>query len=507
MATQVLNVEQISDLDTLCKATEETMIGLNWVEYGQGSGLKIPEDEKNKDVLSKQMEDLAKRLLFLVDKGTIPRSSVPTFFINDCIYNSNKSVSFPLQMEIEETRNHVIAKGYTTNSGKAVTLNTWRTFNKENLQKPEVRDPVFHLLIEDAYRLLGPKVSAFFDASRKNFAKYNMTAFDAFAVQAGATKEKIIEIIKKVGNYAKKPFKEVAEELWPSLIGREPKPEDDFYVTRSAVSNAINSIFPQIEPEKLILELMDENLQIKNFVRHVAIDSRKREGKMSSPVTFPIRIPTIIKLQYIQTMPFEDTQSGLHEMGHSADYASISPDRPYWDKYTFNPSAAEVFSILFEGLATDSIFLKKKIGLKDDEKIRKIQELSRFHELHFMVFYPVNSLVKIAMFEDGLSVDQAVDMYEKLSADYGLPLPGKYWLAHHVVPQVDFIYSPSYILANIRAADMRGRLVDKYGDDWWQNKEAGQYLVNNIFEPGNSVNLDDFSNLNSDAYFKEVGVI
>jgi hypothetical protein len=506
MAT-VSNVEQISDLDTWCRAAEETMIGLSWVEYGQGSGLKIPEDEKNEGVLSKQMEDLAKRLLFLVNEGTIPRSGLPTTFINDCIYNSHKSVSFPLQIGIEEARNNVIAGGYTLKDGRPVNLNTWRLFNKENLSNHEARDKVFHMIVEDAYRLLGPKVSTFLNSSRENFARYNMTLFDVFAEQVGASKEKILEIIKKTGEYAKKPFKEAAEDLWPSLVGREPKPEDDFYVIRSAVSNAINPIFPQIESEKLLLELMDGDLQIKNFVRHVAMDTRRRKGKSSSPGTFTIKIPTIIKLQYNLQTPFEDTQSGLHEAGHSIHYASIDPNRPYWDKYVFTPSTAEVFSVLFEGLATDPTFLKKKIGLTDDEKIRKIQELSRFNELFFMAFYPLNSRVKIAIFEEGLDVDQTSKMYEKLATEYGLHLPGNYWLAHHILPQTDFIYEPAYIVANIRAADMRARLADKYGEDWWQNKQAGQYLVDNAFKPGNSVKLDDFSSLESDAYFKEVGVI
>jgi len=507
MAVATLDVGQISDLDTWCKAAEETSVGLTWIEYRQASGRRVPEDEQNKGVLSKQMEDLSKRLLFLVDKGNIPRSSVPTILINDCIYNSQKSVSFPLQMEIEEMRNKVTAKGYALSDGRPVTLNTWRLYNGENLKKHEVRDPVFHMLVEDAYRLLGPKVSVFLNTSRENFARHNMTAFDSFAELAEMSTEKILEIIKKVGRYAKKPFEEAAEELWPTLVGRKPKPEDDFYVMRSAVSNVINPMFPKIEPKKLILELMNEDLQIGNFVHYVEIDSERREGKMSSPVTFGIRVPSIVKLQYIERIPFEDIQMVLHEAGHSGNFSCVDPSRPYWDKYVSNPAKAEVFSILFERLATDPVFLKKKIGLTDDEKIKKIQELSRFHELHFMVFYAANSLLKIAILDKGLDIDQAVEMYKKLTAEYGLPLPGMYWLAHHVLPQTDYIYEPSYILANIRAADMNARFVDEYGEDWWRNNEASKYLVKTAFHPGNSVNLDEFSSIDSNAYFKEVGVI
>jgi len=507
MATSILNVDQISDLNAWSKEAEKTHVGLNWIEYRQCSGQKIPEDEKNKDVLSKQMENLSKRLLFLVDKSIIPRSEIPTILINSSILNSQKLKSFNLQMEIEEARNNVVAKGYSTTDGKPVTLNTWRLYNKENLKNPEVRDSVFHMLVRDAHRLLGPKVSVFLNTSKENFAKYNMTLFDVFAEWSGKSKEKIIEIIKKVGNYAKKPFKEAAEEFWPLLVSREFTPVDDFYVMRSAVSNAINPIFPQTEPKKLLLELMNEGLQIQNFANHVTIDNEKREGKMSSPATFPIKIPTEIVLQYIQTLPFQDTQSGLHEMGHSVHYASIGLDRPYSDKYVFMPPLAEVFSILFEGLATDSKFLKKKIGLKDDEKIRKIQELSRFHELYFMVFYAANSLLKIAIFEQDLNIYQAVDLYGKLTAEYGLYLPGEYWLTHHVMAQNDFIYSPSYIIGNIRGADMRARMANEYGEEWWENKEAGKYLVNTAFEPGNSINLDRLSSLESNAYLREAGVI
>jgi hypothetical protein len=90
-----------------------------------------------------------------------------------------------------------------------------------------------------------------------------------------------------------------------------------------------------------------------------------------------------------------------------------------------------------------------------------------------------------------LSIDQACELYSKLIKEYtGFEMPGEYWLLHHILPE-SIMYVPSYLLAGVRAAELDVYIRNKYGDEWWKEKQAGKDL-REIMKPGGKIDYPCF---------------
>jgi hypothetical protein len=128
-------------------------------------------------------------------------------------------------------------------------------------------------------------------------------------------------------------------------------------------------------------------------------------------------------------------------------------------------------------------------------------ERARFMELYFLTFYAANSLMKIEFWEESLSMEQANERYERYTEEFmGMRLPGNYWQLHHVMPDYD-LYSPSYMVAALRAAELDRKLENLFGASWWAEKRSGDY-IRRIASDGASIDLARFSKLDTRPYLK-----
>jgi hypothetical protein len=124
-------------------------------------------------------------------------------------------------------------------------------------------------------------------------------------------------------------------------------------------------------------------------------------------------------------------------------------------------------------------------------------------ELFFLTFYAANSLTKIEFWEHKLTMEQADERYAQYSKDFmGMDVPGKYWQLHHVMPDAD-LYSPSYMIAAVRAVELCKRIRGRFGEKWWNDKKAGKYL-RDLVAPGGEIDLQSFSKLDANVYLKTV---
>jgi hypothetical protein len=122
-------------------------------------------------------------------------------------------------------------------------------------------------------------------------------------------------------------------------------------------------------------------------------------------------------------------------------------------------------------------------------------------ELYFLTFYAANSLMKIEFWEESLSMEQANERYERYTEEFmGMRLPGNYWQLHHVMPDYD-LYSPSYMVAALRAAELDRKLENLFGASWWAEKRSGDY-IRRIASDGASIDLARFSKLDTRPYLK-----
>lgn len=235
----------------------------------------------------------------------------------------------------------------------------------------------------------------------------------------------------------------------------------------------------------------------------ISYDTDDRKNKYPSPICFFVSIPSDIRILYRKESPYFDFQGCYHESGHAMHATSIRPDLAYEKKYHIPMGITEIFSIFMDRLFRNKLYLRKKVNISNIQSLEKIIELNNFMELFFIISYSVNSLTKINFWRKKLSIENTNKNYSELMKEYlDIETPGQYWMLHHIMPEA-IMYVPSYLLAAVRAAELERKIEEKFGRNWWEQKEAGKYLKS-IMKEGADIDLKEFSKLDSRILLKEI---
>jgi hypothetical protein len=335
--------------------------------------------------------------------------------------------------------------------------------------------------------------------SRKT-SKTNMSPLDGYLENEKLSYSQLIQFVKSMGQQAKKPFREALANISEKVLGREAEYYDDFYFFRNRVYSDIEKHFSGIDPlleVKKTLELIQFDLSKINF------DVDNRKNKYPSPICFFIQVPNDIRILYKTESPYFDLQGCFHETGHAIHATSIDASLEYWNRYSFSMGIAEIFSILIERLTKNNNYLESVLGIKDENIIHELANRNNFMELFFITFYTANSLMKAEYWRKNLSIEDANVLYSKLVKEYtGFEMPGEYWMLHHILPDA-IMYVPSYLLAAVRAKELDIYMQNKFGENWWADKNAGNHL-REIMKPGAKIEFGRFSKLDSSLFIKEI---
>jgi len=403
----------------------------------------------------------------------------------------------PLKLELYRKREQeIVSKSYEVN-GRPVTWNSWRQFNAQ-AESPADRRAVFDDFVGKV-DLVTPTIKGMFDKSKEVEAEYDTSPLQLYLQLEGLSLDRLKDLVKTLGRAAKKPFTEQLEHYSQELNQRSAEYYDDLYFFRGRIFEPLDSPFKNYnaveEPKRIVAKL---GFQIERL----QTDAEERPGKHTSPVCFGVQIPNDVRLLVRPVKPFTDMDSSFHEHGHGMHFIAISEDAPYWDKYTIPNGVAEIFSTLLERLMRKQGFLTRQFKVGRDVAEEATQR-TRFMELYFLTFYAANSLMKIEFWEENLSMEKANERYERYTEEFmGMRLPGKYWQLHHVMPDYD-LYSPSYVVAAVRAVELDRKLENLFGINWWNDKRAGDY-IRRIARKGASINLARFSKLDTRPYLESI---
>jgi len=401
----------------------------------------------------------------------------------------------PLKLELYRKREQgIVSKSYEVN-GRPVTWNSWRQFNAQAKTSGE-RKAVFDEFVQKA-DLVTSTIKGMFDKSKEVQSQYGMSPLELYLQLEGLSLGQLKDLVKALGRAAKKPFAEQLEHYSQELNGRPAEYYDDLYYFRGKIFEPLDPPFKGFsaaeEPKRILARLGFR-------VDRLQTDAEERPGKHASPICFGIRIPNDVRLLVRPVKPFTDMESSFHEHGHGMHFIAVREDAPYWDKYTIPNGVAEIFSNLLERLMKKQAFLTRQFKVSK-QIAEEAFERTKFMELYFVTFYAANSLMKIEFWEEGLSMEQANERYQRYTEEFmGMRLPGKYWQLHHVMPDYD-LYSPSYIVAAVRAAEFDRKLQNLFGASWWTDKRAGDY-IRRIASDGASIRLERFSRLDTRPYLK-----
>ncbi len=399
-----------------------------------------------------------------------------------------------LALELDKARVDKVVSKKKRFHGRPVNWKSWRQFNA--VADANSRKLVYDELVQKT-PAIRPLIREMFQKSWTVHAKYGTKPLRVYLESERIRLDDLKELVQKLGSAVKKPFREELNHFSMKVKKAPPEYYDDFYYFRGRIYRPLDKIFAKFDPVEMPVR------QLKRFgfdTRPINVDVEDRPKKTPSAVAFFVQIPRDARVLVKPISPYEDMEASYHEFGHAMHCISIDPDLPLWDRQFLSHGIAEIFSTFLESLVEDTRYLRKRFGLTE-EQATEVRERRRFMELFFVAFYAVNSLMKIAFQEKKLTMDQASDLYARLYKEYvGFDIPGEYWQLHHVMPDYD-LYSPSYLIAAVRKAELIKNLRRRLGEDWWDSPETGKYL-RQVMRPGANIDLDEFSKLDPSPFLK-----
>jgi len=478
----------LSDYQARLEALE---VDLNRETYRQYAGL--PYDEERMTALSREIERLAVQAL-----QTIPAQEFPRPLLYATVRNSRASDYTRLENEIYRLRSEEVA---VQDDGETVSLSSWRLFNHRHARDSKRRRRVFLGLLERA-EVLSPVLAERFALSRQLAGRFGLTPLDIYLEEEGVDLAALERLVERTAAAARPHFARELQHYAEALLGASPEFFDDYYVLLNVIYEPVDHFFQGVDFDRLLRPIF-EGLGFS--LAQIGIDAAPRPGKHASPVCFGVRIPGEVYVLYQRTSPVTDYTGYCHELGHALHFASVSPERPYVDRYLIPAGVAELFSTLFESLGTTPQFLAEEVGLPA-AAIDDLVARERFMELYFLTFYGANSLFKVRYWTEDPDMEAADQLYADLYRRYvGLPMPGRYWQTHHVLALHD-VYAPSYLLAKVRMVELRRLLVERFGPRWWRHAGAGRFLREEMMAPGRALPVEAFSRLDAAPYLSSLGL-
>ena len=411
-----------------------------------------------------------------------------------CVADVADAKKTALALELDKARADKVVSKKKLFHGRPVNWKSWRQFNA--LADAKSRKLVYDDLVRKT-PTIRPLIRDMFQKSWTVHAKYGTKPLRVYLENERIGLDNLKELVQKLGSAVKKPFRESLN-IFSMKVKKAPAEYfDDFYYFRGRIYRPLDKIFAKFDP----VEMPVRQLRRLGFdTRPIDVDVENRPKKTPSAVAFFVQTPRDARVLVKPISPYEDMEASYHEFGHAMHCISIDPDLPLWDRQFLSHGIAEIFSTFLESLLEDSRYLRKRFGLTEEQAM-EVRERRRFMELFFVAFYAANSLMKIAFQEKKLTMDQASDLYARLYKEFvGFDIPGEYWQLHHVMPDYD-LYSPSYLIAAVRKAELIKNLRRKLGEDWWDSPETGEYL-REVMRPGANIDLNEFSKLDPGPFLK-----
>jgi hypothetical protein len=477
----------LSSLDSWTKEAESLETAKNLLYFRQLVGLKF--DERRLASLEARSKTHYTRYL----RSHARDADAPRGLFLMSVSAVGNAVTYKQFLKLHQARATKVVSRAFKFGGVPVNWGSWRQFSAST-DDSAARKAVFDDFVEKS-SILAPIIQRRFEDYRALLARFATDPLSTYLEQEAISYERLFSMVQHLGELARTPFRDSLYQYSEEILGRPSEYYDDFYFFRNRVFRRYAKKLPT--KEKPIAKILKTMKRMGLDASKIAVDDANRKGKNASAFCSAIKVPSDVRISYRKANPLEDFSSVFHEFGHGIHFSSIDPRASFSDRYGVASGVAEIFSIFFEGLIHEKAFLTTELGLSQ-EVAEDIQRRFRFNSLFFAAFYAANSTLKLRYWHDALSFEALDELYSNLTERFlGVRYPGAYWKLHHVMPDY-FLYSPSYLVAAVRALELRNALVAKFGEEYWAERGSGTELLR-LMRPGQSLDLS-FSRLDEAAY-------
>ncbi len=360
----------------------------------------------------------------------------------------------------------------------AVTLS-----NEENREKRKEIDRKRLEVVKELNPILEAKIAKLHKTARGLGYENYMALYRSLKGIDFINLEKIMKnlLVRTEGIYVEKMDEFLRENLGITL--EEAEKHDMSLLFRA---KEFDGYFPKeklIDTFKATLKGMGIDLDSQ---KNIHLDYEERPSKSPRAFVAPIKVPEKIMLNLLPHGGYGDYDTLLHEGGHAEHFASVDPALPEEFKYLGDISVSESYAFLFQYLTTDARWVARYTDMEDMEKYLDFVYLIK---LFFLRRYAAKLIYEIKLHQS--IVDDSMGKVYKETLESALKF--RHPEEHYLVDVDDGFYVSQYLRAWIFEAQLRAALMEKFGEKWFENPEAGPYLMKNLYSYGQKYNVEELA--------------
>jgi hypothetical protein len=208
---------------------------------------------------------------------------------------------------------------------------------------------------------------------------------------------------------------------------------------------------------------------------HLDLDDRPQKSPRACVIASDP--PDVVHLITRAQGGLHDYAAFLHEAGHALHYAGCDASLPYtYRRIARDHALTEIYSFIVEAVTREPGWHARYFG---DEAAANAEAAVFIQALLFRRYaaklaFELEFWSRFA--QDGGS---ATGYSERLTGATGI----HYRAGSYLADMDAGFYSADYLRAWIRSAQLRSRLIEEHGDDWWQSPRTGD-LLRELFAEG-----------------------
>jgi hypothetical protein len=201
----------------------------------------------------------------------------------------------------------------------------------------------------------------------------------------------------------------------------------------------------------------------------VILDAEVRPTKTPRAFCAPVRVPGEVYLMLSPQGGRDDTETLLHEAGHTEHFAHVAAGLPFERRQLGDNSFTEAFAFLFQYLAEEPAWLEEVLGVD----AAPLAGYARAVKLIYLRRYSAKLGYERRLHAADVDLAAMPDEYaRRLTSAVHVDWPTESW-----IQDVDpFFYAACYIRAWAAERSLRSHLVERFGERWFAEPEAGALL-------------------------------
>ena len=220
---------------------------------------------------------------------------------------------------------------------------------------------------------------------------------------------------------------------------------------------------------------------------NVTVDDEDRPQKEPRAACWGFDAPDDIRVNLKPLGGAHDYEAAFHEFGHALHHAYTDADLPYEFRMLGSNELTETYAIFLEQLFIDRTFLLDELGMPeaavhDFLAYKLMLDMGMARSTAFDVYY--DEALHSGELEDPLAYYDAEIDRQRLFPEYACRTEAGYLNVD------EGFYALYYMAAFYGAAQLRAKVVERFGPEWYRDPAAGEFFVD-LFRRGDAWTLGE----------------